>query len=278
MKEEIAAAVFFVARLVKRHGSLETERRDRFSAALTSALFENYKSHWYPQTPLKGQAYRCLRMNRAQRRDPVLESACLRSSVPYEGLGLPLEITIWVDPGEVSCRYGEHSIPFCVTQLQGCRRGDREFSRRIHEAVERANSDIQSGSSSDEEGGDTSISSSSCHSALCTPLVSAPPPPLSPKQSPQSVTPTASTSHNLVSLHQSHLLPPGHLTPRGRPSLGTATHLSAPPLEAHSPSSHSVSSILTKTSSPTEPPSPSLDHGRTSTTGSARAALRSVTG
>uniref|UniRef100_A0A8C8JUH4 Anti-proliferative protein domain-containing protein n=1 Tax=Oncorhynchus tshawytscha TaxID=74940 RepID=A0A8C8JUH4_ONCTS len=92
MKEEIAAAVFFVARLAKRHGSLDAESREEFAAALTSALFDTYKTHWYPHTPVKGQAYRCLRMNRAQLRDPVLERACLRSAM-----------TIWVDPGEVSC-------------------------------------------------------------------------------------------------------------------------------------------------------------------------------
>lgn len=104
MKEEIAAAVFFVARLAKRHGSLDAESREEFAAALTSALFDTYKTHWYPHTPVKGQAYRCLRMNRAQLRDPVLERACLRSAVCYEDLGLPQEMTIWVDPGEVSCR------------------------------------------------------------------------------------------------------------------------------------------------------------------------------
>ncbi|CAB1333353.1 unnamed protein product [Coregonus sp. 'balchen'] len=139
MKEEIAAAVFFVARLAKRHGSLDAESRERFAAALTSALFDTYKTHWYPHTPVKGQAYRCLRMNRAQLRDPVLERACVRSVVCYEDLGLPREITIWVDPGEVSC-----SVPFLYELASGCHHGDGEFSRRIHNAVERAASDIQS--------------------------------------------------------------------------------------------------------------------------------------
>lgn len=58
MKEEIAAAVFFMARLVKRYGSLDNEGRERFAAALTSVLFENYKNHWHPNVPTKGQAYR----------------------------------------------------------------------------------------------------------------------------------------------------------------------------------------------------------------------------
>ncbi|XP_044078174.1 protein BTG4 isoform X2 [Siniperca chuatsi] len=178
MKEEIAAAVFFVARLVKRYGCLDNDSRERFAAALTSVLFENYKNHWHPNAPTKGQAYRCLRMNRVRLQDPVLQQACEQSAVRYEDLGLPQELTVWVDPGEVSCRYGEHSTPFCVSVVNGCRRGDGEFSRRIHDAVERASLDVQSGSSSDEEegGGDNSMSSSSL-SALCP----APVPPTNPE-------------------------------------------------------------------------------------------------
>ncbi|KAM4620076.1 protein BTG4 [Polymixia lowei] len=179
MKEEIAAAVFFMARLAKRYGCLDNDGRERFAATLTSVLFESYKNHWDPHTPSKGQAYRCLRMNRVQLRDPVLEQACIRSAVSYEDLGLPRELTLWVDPGEVSCRYGERSTPFCVSLVDSCRRSDGEFSRRIQNAVERASLDIQSGASSDEEeGGDTSMSScSSSLSALCP----APAPPSNPE-------------------------------------------------------------------------------------------------
>lgn len=50
--------------------------------------------------------FRCLRMNRMQLQDPVLQQACERSAVRYEDLGLPRELTVWVDPGEVSCRSG----------------------------------------------------------------------------------------------------------------------------------------------------------------------------
>lgn len=158
MKEEIAATVFFIARLAKKHGKLDRVRREKFAVELTSVLFENYKCHWYPENPTKGQAFRCLRMNRAQTRDPVIERACCQSDIVYEYLGLPKEMTIWVDPGEVSCRYGEKSTPFCVTQFEGQKR-DGEFSRRINNAVERASSDYHSGTSSDEEGGNTSMSS-----------------------------------------------------------------------------------------------------------------------
>ncbi|KAF3840578.1 hypothetical protein F7725_006440 [Dissostichus mawsoni] len=145
MKEEIAAAVFFVARLVKRYGCVDNEGREGFAAALTSALFEDYKNHWHPNAPTKGQAY---------------------SAVRYQDLGLPEEMTVWVDPGEVSCRYGEQGTPFCVSVVDSCRRMDKEFSRRIHDAVERASLDIHSGSSSDEEDCSKNNSMSSNQSSL----------------------------------------------------------------------------------------------------------------
>ncbi|KAB5522640.1 hypothetical protein PHYPO_G00161820 [Pangasianodon hypophthalmus] len=178
MKEEIAATVFFVARLAKKHGKLERSCRERFAVAFTSVLFETYKSHWYPEKPCKGQAFRCLRMNKAQLRDPIIDRACKQSGVHYEDLGLPKEITIWVDPGEVSCRYGEKTTPFCVTLLEG-QKGDGEFSRRINNAVERASSDYHSGTSSDEEGANSSMSSSSSGTLSapepkCIPTVSNP--------------------------------------------------------------------------------------------------------
>ncbi|XP_030009166.1 protein BTG4 [Sphaeramia orbicularis] len=180
MKEEIAAAVFFVARLVRRYGSLDNDSREHFAAALTSVLFENYKNHWHPHAPTKGQAYRCLRMNRLRLQDPVLQQACERSKVRYKDLGLPQELTIWVDPGEVSCRYGEHSAPFCVSVVDESRRGDGEFSRRIHEAVERASLDVQSGSSSDEEDGGRDVTMSSSSSSLLA-LCPTPTPPTNPE-------------------------------------------------------------------------------------------------
>ncbi|XP_047199509.1 protein BTG4 [Hippoglossus stenolepis] len=175
MKEEIAAAVFFVARLVKRYGCLDNHGRERFATALTSALFENYKNHWHPKAPTKGQAYRCLRMNGVRLQDPVLQQACERSAVRYQDLGLPHELTVWVDPGEVSCRYGERSSPFCVSVVDSCRR-DGGFSRRVHDAVERASLDIPSGSSDDEDeaGGDISMSSNSSGGSVLSVLCPAP--------------------------------------------------------------------------------------------------------
>lgn len=47
---------------------------------------------------------RCIRINQQAPRDPLLEQACRESNVDFNTLGLPKEMTLWVDPFEVSCR------------------------------------------------------------------------------------------------------------------------------------------------------------------------------
>ncbi|XP_067418909.1 protein BTG4 [Emydura macquarii macquarii] len=150
MKDEIAATVFFITRLVKKQDKLSKHKTEKFAAKLTTILFEKYKNHWYLDNPSRGQAFRCLRINKHQTRDPVLEQACSESNVDFDNLGLPREITIWVDPFDVCCRYGEKNLPFTVVHFEGAGE-DWELSQRISQAVDKATSDYHSGTSSDEE-------------------------------------------------------------------------------------------------------------------------------
>uniref|UniRef100_UPI00398E64FA maternal B9.10 protein-like n=1 Tax=Pristiophorus japonicus TaxID=55135 RepID=UPI00398E64FA len=150
MKEEIAATVVFITRLVKKNEKLGKQKMERFGSKLTKILFEKYKNHWYRGNPLKGQAYRCIRVNKSQPLEPVLLQACVESRVEYSSLGLPKELTIWVDPHEVWCRCGEKNRPFIVTRLEE-HKPDSEIFRHINSAAERASSDYYSGTSSDEE-------------------------------------------------------------------------------------------------------------------------------
>uniref|UniRef100_A0A8C4RCI9 B-cell translocation gene 3 n=1 Tax=Eptatretus burgeri TaxID=7764 RepID=A0A8C4RCI9_EPTBU len=117
MKEEVAAAVCLIGRLVRRGGRLEPEFVERFCSALEDALRARYGGHWYPERPSRGQAYRCIRLNGHQRADPTLLTACRKSGVPYADLALPREITVWVDPAEVCCRYSERSYAFTVVRF-----------------------------------------------------------------------------------------------------------------------------------------------------------------
>ncbi|VDP19001.1 unnamed protein product [Soboliphyme baturini] len=57
--------------------------------------------------PLRGSAYRCIRIN--GKMDPLVLKAAGQCNVPLDQLRMafPPELTIWVDPGEVSVRFGE---------------------------------------------------------------------------------------------------------------------------------------------------------------------------
>ncbi|KAL4608756.1 protein BTG3-like isoform X1 [Arapaima gigas] len=152
MKKEIAAMVFFLKRLIKKAEKLETEQVEKFVERLTVVLQEKYKDHWYPENPSKGQAFRCIRVNKFQREDPELQRACNESGVLYKDLGLPRELTLWVDPGEVCCRYGEKNFAFTVATFSADDEDKEELTKKVANAVERVTSDYHSGSSSDEEG------------------------------------------------------------------------------------------------------------------------------
>ncbi|XP_054626911.1 protein BTG3 [Dunckerocampus dactyliophorus] len=117
MKKEITAAVHFLKKLVLARGRLQWHQIELFIARLTVALHDKFQGHWYPGDPGKGQAYRCIRVNRYQREDPELLRACRESGVHYCDLGLPLEVTLWVNPGEVYCRHGENSFCFLVASF-----------------------------------------------------------------------------------------------------------------------------------------------------------------
>lgn len=51
MRDEIATAVFFVTRLVKKHDKLSKQQIEDFAEKLMAILFETYRSHWYSALP-----------------------------------------------------------------------------------------------------------------------------------------------------------------------------------------------------------------------------------
>ncbi|KAM5245977.1 protein BTG4 [Ctenodactylus gundi] len=149
MRDEIATAVFFLTRLVKKHEKLSKQQIEDFSEKLMTILFETYRDHWYPSCPSQGQAFRCIRINN-QNNDPILEKACAESNINFSHLGLPKEMTIWVDPLEVCCRCGEKNRPFTVASFKG-RWKEWELAQQVSDAANRASSNYSSGTSSDEE-------------------------------------------------------------------------------------------------------------------------------
>lgn len=114
MLDEISAAVIFLVRLIEKSENFNQEQLEHFKARLSELLIERFENHWFPDQPCKGQGYRCIRVNERDRRDATLEAAATACGLKYEDLKLPVELTIWVDPNEVCCRFGEHKGSYCT--------------------------------------------------------------------------------------------------------------------------------------------------------------------
>jgi len=53
-------------------------------------------------------------VNSLSRTDSVLESACESAGISYDDLKMPIELTLWIDPEEVTCRFGESKGSYCL--------------------------------------------------------------------------------------------------------------------------------------------------------------------
>lgn len=107
MTPEVSAAASFVCRLLRGRGRLSDAQLQVFRDGLAQALSEHYQHHWFPDRPQKGSGYRCIRINHEM--DPLIGRAAGRIGLTSGQLFslLPRELTMWVDPYEVSYRIGE---------------------------------------------------------------------------------------------------------------------------------------------------------------------------
>ncbi|XP_023305501.2 protein Tob1 [Lucilia cuprina] len=105
MHIEIQVALNFVISYL--YNKLPRRRVNIFGEELEKALRDKFQGHWYPEKPFKGSAFRCLKTGDPI--DSVLERAARESGVPITDIleNLPNELSVWVDPGEVSYRIGE---------------------------------------------------------------------------------------------------------------------------------------------------------------------------
>ncbi|XP_034030988.1 maternal B9.15 protein [Thalassophryne amazonica] len=117
MKREVKAGVDFLKRLVLARGTLDAAKVEQFAEKLQQLLCNKYEEHWYPECPNKGQAYRCIRINNVTPCDDVVQKACEESELTPSELGLPPEVTVWIDPLEVCARSRESCRPFTVARF-----------------------------------------------------------------------------------------------------------------------------------------------------------------
>jgi len=116
MRVEVTSAANFLVRLLrlnKESAVVSDQQLEVFRAALIETLRIRYQEHWFPEKPCKGSGYRCIRIN--GKMDPVLVQAGGLVGLPGQFLHtlFPSELTMWIDPREVSYRIGENGS-ICV--------------------------------------------------------------------------------------------------------------------------------------------------------------------
>ncbi|XP_056399596.1 protein BTG3-like [Hyla sarda] len=151
MHEEVKLGASYIVRLLNRHQKLDSLQVERFTTTLTSILCDKFEGHWYPDSPQKGQAYRCIRIEHNTVLDDSVLRACMQSGLRCSQLAFPKNMSIWIDPQEVSCRLGESCSPFIV-------KAPEESKKTTEEKPEQDTSDYHS------EGSDVSGSPSECSS------------------------------------------------------------------------------------------------------------------
>ncbi len=105
MHLEVKVALNFIVSYL--YNKLPRRRADLFGEELERILVSRFDGHWYPEAPLRGSAFRCLHLGAP--RDPVVELAARRSGLDTEEVraNVPPELSIWIDPYEVSYQIGE---------------------------------------------------------------------------------------------------------------------------------------------------------------------------
>ncbi|KFD67698.1 hypothetical protein M514_08553 [Trichuris suis] len=134
MEAEVSAAVNFLCDLLLKV-PLDADGVERFRACLKAILLRRYFDHWYPRHPLRGSAYRCLRINGTL--DPLVAKAATLSSIPVDLVrsAFPAELSLWVDPGEVSVRFGEDGSVGVIYSCDPVMPVEEEFEERTPPTV-----------------------------------------------------------------------------------------------------------------------------------------------
>ncbi|XP_004675690.1 PREDICTED: protein Tob2 [Condylura cristata] len=120
MHLEIKVALNFIISYL--YNKLPRRRADLFGEELERLLKKKYEGHWYPDRPLKGSGFRCVHIGALV--DPVVELAAKRSGLAVGDVraNVPEELSVWIDPFEVSYQIGEKG-PVKVLYLddsEGC--------------------------------------------------------------------------------------------------------------------------------------------------------------
>ncbi|CAF2871234.1 unnamed protein product [Rotaria sp. Silwood2] len=106
MQFEVSVALNFL--IAYLYNKLPRRRVNMLGEQMLEHLRIKFQGHWYPERPTKGSAYRSIRISK-EKVDKVLVNAANDVGLDLQEIldTLPNDLTIWIDPGEVSYRIGE---------------------------------------------------------------------------------------------------------------------------------------------------------------------------
>ena len=118
MKAEINLVASFIVKLAisgPKPVRASHQQRLRFLEELMNLLHQRMPGHRYLQQPTRGRGYRILRFDQFTGPDPLVVEAAKRADFPHGPLTWPLEMSLWIDPGQVTAKMGEDGSIFPVT-------------------------------------------------------------------------------------------------------------------------------------------------------------------
>jgi len=120
MKEEVDKAAAFVSGLLTKKVE-SADFLEFFQFQLGEELRDKYKDHWHVRNPNRGSAFRAINIQHNKIDEKILEPLirsfiCVNRMTKQEakaeaikiGKHLPQELTLWIDPRDVSYRIGDH--------------------------------------------------------------------------------------------------------------------------------------------------------------------------
>ena len=123
MKLELDSASNFLVYLVTLgHPHINRDQLEWFQLALVQIMRRRYHDRWHTDNPLKGNGYRAIRLNGVKPMDPVIRQAgeICGFSTDFMYSAFPSDLTIWVDPKEVSFRLGGYlGCPVVILYEEG---------------------------------------------------------------------------------------------------------------------------------------------------------------
>ena len=163
MKLEVQSTSNFLVHLVRLSKRNVSERQlGKFRDSLIEVFRRRYRDHWFPEKPFKGSGFRCIRIN--SKMDPIIGQAADKCGLSSQFLHqiFHTELSVWVDPREVSYRIGENGN-ICILYKY-----EENVTEPWKPFFQRNNKNIQQSQSSENKPDNSTPTKPSCNKSKST--------------------------------------------------------------------------------------------------------------